>query len=287
MLFKKVIFTKFKNNQKNAMSYTKLIVLLLCLNVMDIYSQALSNPLDPIPYDLNKDFVGIFAGPGLNFQSGSYNVQCTSCEFSSGNGFGYTVGLLYESSLSVDFLLGAMVYYDYIGINSEYLLVSSRPYISPATGETELINIAFNQSAEASFATLSFAPYIKLYLFGKFYFRLGGAVGMPIQYNIIHNEKLAQRTAITKDGTVVEIEQLENSELENGEFPEVNSPIISILPALGFDFFHKDKLYGGLTFQQNIPLTPVSNFGKDFMINSWRVLFELRYDITVDNRKYK
>jgi len=54
----------------------------------------------------------------------------------------------------------------------------------------------------------------------------------------------------------------------------------SLEPAIGFTFPLGEKLNFSPVFQYSIPLTKFSDSGTDIKISAWRIMLELRYDIT-------
>ncbi|MBZ0243236.1 MAG: hypothetical protein K8F24_08495, partial [Bacteroidales bacterium] len=72
--------------------------------------------------------------------------------------------------------------------------------------------------------------------------------------------------------------------VEDGDYPELNSFQMGLLPVIGFNIKIDGNLYFKPAFMFDYSLTNISKQGNDFKIHSWKVLLELTYMLTEQSK---
>ncbi len=240
-------------------------------------AQTLASPIAPERI-IYYGQLGLVFGFGQNFQSGKYYVACDGCIFDDGVKFGFTIGLNYEYKIADMLNIGIMGLFDDYGLRNSYV-ENERIQVRSTDGSyNEIITIPFRHSAEADFTMISLMPHIKFYPAEFLFLNLGLSFGVQGSANIKHEKELLRTTAKLSNGAVVDV-TIEGTNatsvvIEESRFPQLNMPQISVVPMLGLHFDIKEKIYLRPFFMYRIPLTNFSDRGEDFMINSWRLMFE-------------
>jgi hypothetical protein len=245
-------------------------------------AQQLASPLNPEEYPFDNE-IGIVFGIGGNIQSGIFTSSC-DCDFENGTKFGYTLGALYEYEIFQTFELGAAALFDYRGVESEYQEIENVPVTSQQSGLSERVNVLFTNQGEADLTYFSLVPYVKWNPFRFMFVRLGFNVAFPISSNIKHTKILETKTVRLSTGEIAPIVLPDGDGnqqiIQDEEMPEVNSPYLSLDPAIGFTFFFSDKVSFSPVFQYSMPLSNVAEIGSNFKVSTWRILLEFKYSLT-------
>lgn len=258
-----------------------LFIILVILNITSIslYSQR-ESPIDLEEQDFKRIEIGIMLGLGQNFQSGSYYVDCTECEFTNGLKFGYTLGAFVDYYLNEKFSIGVMGLYDDFGINASYIEVEG---VTPINTPDVTIPVGFRHESEFSLNTFTIAPNIKWHVANFFFLRAAFAGVLPLSSNLTHTKILLDKFVTMQNGQIVEISlrdyEGDRAELQNGEVEGVNSFQFGILPGMGFNIPFSNRTTFSTSFQYYLPLSNVYSASDDFRINSWRIFFELNFAI--------
>lgn len=260
----------------------KLIIILIILGIPNyLFSQGKNTPLMPEKI-FYKNQVGLFIGLGSNWQSGSYYVDCIDCEFEGGSGFGFTVGGLYEINTMGDFRFGLMASYDIMSTETSFIEIEPFQFYSEAYKQNIEIPIQFRHLSDLDLSYFNISPYAKLEMFDFMFIRLAFTAGFPISSNIKHTKALIDDFAQLQTGEYVEI-ILENGEKEavvqDSDYEPLTSPIFTIDPAIGINIEISERTYFSPGFMYRVPMTVTSENGENFMLNSWRIFFELRFTL--------
>lgn len=241
-------------------------------------NQTLASPIQPERI-LYQGQLGLVIGLGQNFQSGKYFVDCEDCVFEDGVKFGYTIGLNYEYSIHEMINIGVMGLYDDYGLKNSYVENERLNVQSDDGSYNEFISIPFRHTAALDLTTFSIMPHIKFFPARIFFVDLGFSMAMPINSNIKHEKELLKTTARLSNGAVVDISidgtNATKVVIEDNEFPLQNSPQFSLVPMTGFNFVINNKIFLRPFFMYRIPLNNFSDRGENFMLNSWRFMFEV------------
>lgn len=262
----------------NLLLKTLMIVIVVSLSSStQAISQIEASPIQPERL-YNYHQLGLVIGLGQNFQSGKYYVECDDCIFEDGVKFGYTIGLNYEFNIDDMFNVGIMGLFDDFGLKNSFV-ENERLNVSSEDGTyNEIITVPFRHTAESKFTAISIMPHLKFHPAKFVFFDLGFSLGFPLSSNIKHEKELTQTTARLSNGAIVDISidgtQETKVVLEDNEFPEVNQPQFSIVPMLGFNYVIKNKVFLRPFFMYRLPISNYSERGEDFMVNSWRIMFE-------------
>ncbi len=253
-----------------------------------LFSQR-SSPLAPINTDPNLQFIGMYVGFGQNFQAGKIYPSCLQCEFEKGNKFGFTAGLLYEYRLIKSLYIGTGLEYNYLGIDAFFTEIEPQSIkipINAADSILEKVNIKFQHEANVNIHNLALVPYLKYQPFDFMFIRLGIGVGYNISSGFTHKKTLAQNTVKLSNGETAAIKipnESKNSVLEDGELLQASPLQVYINPALGFDLPLSDHLIFSPIFSYSNALMNIATRGIDPKVHYWRIMLELRYNITPDS----
>jgi len=248
-----------------------------------------ATPLQPEDDQTQRE-IGLFVGIGPNFQMGSFRTQCDCPDFENGTGFGWNTGVLYEQDINSDFQFGAALGINSLDITSSYQYNKERAFTSTITGfpVTDTVPILFEQEAQASFLNFTAMPYLKWSAADFFFARFGIEAGFNITSNIKQTEEILQKTVkIPSTGEIVTVSFADGSSVsvaEDGEFPNVITPQINLVPAVGFNLKLAKNIFLSPVFSFSYPLTNMSDNGNNFSINNLRFIAELRWALTMRSR---
>ncbi len=250
-----------------------------CIFSFDVIAQRYSTPISPERDSYQKE-IGVFVGLGQNAQLGDMYVDCEDCTFRSGTKFGYTFGLLYEQDLFSNFKIGASAAYDYKGYQSRYQEIEALNLDFDVNGQTvtENVNLKFRHTADVDLSFITLSPYIKWEPWTFMFIRAGIGFAFNTSNTIIHIKELNQKTVRLSTGQTREV-NIDKSEQQNSNIDGFKSFQTFISPALGFTIPFSKTVFFSPIFQYDIPLSIISDKGKDLKISSWRFLFELRIAI--------
>lgn len=259
---KKVIFTAF-------------ICLLASTSIM--MAQSLSSPISAVKVS-KPNYFGIFTGLGQNIQSGDLYVDCPSAVFSGGAKFGFNVGVLFEHFFSEKFAVGVAGEYNSLGIDASFGEIEPVAVSYQQNGETitENANIQFENEVNTSIHNISIMPYAKYNPFKFMFLRGGFSIGSNISTNLKHTKTVSQSTVRLSNGEIAALKVSGSGELQNSEITELNSPSMYFVPALGFDIPLSRRFIFSPVFEYGIPLSNLTDWGKDCKVGYWRIIFELR-----------
>ena len=244
---------------------TNLIIFLLIvgsyfISTNNLFSQDIGpTPLNPGKSHIQKE-LGLFVGLGQNIQLGSYNTGCDSCNFDSGNGFGFKAGLLYEFDLAHSWQFGAAVGFNILNVVSSFLDFRALQFTSQISGYKEIVNVMIREKSETGILNLTLMPYIKWAPSESFFARMGVEAGYVVYSHVKHTEELTQMTALLSNGEIGQFEFKNVSGnvalVREGEYSDLNKFQVYLVPAIGVN----------LALANNVSLSPVLDFG--FPLNS-------------------
>ncbi|MBI5324134.1 MAG: hypothetical protein HZB41_02450 [Ignavibacteriae bacterium] len=238
-----------------------------------------------LPTEQLRSEVGGFIGFGSNNQSGIFSTDSCDCKFMDGAGFGFTIGGLYESEIVKRMFWGGALALDMKSFWASYM--EYEPVKLKSRPDTPVVPVLFRYKADSKIWYLTLMPYIK-YVPAKFmFFRLGFGGSFVISSDMKHTKELLSETSRLNTGELVGIKYVDVEgriyTIDDTDFPKVNSLQLSLEPAIAFNFPIGQKFRLSPLFQYSIPLTKFSEQGTDVKLNSWRLMIELRYDITPDD----
>ena len=241
---------------------------------------AQSSPIQP-EQEPQRHYLGMILGLGQNIQLGDAYVDCPSAIFTGGTKFGYSLGLLYEYTLSEKFTVGVSATYNSHGIDATFTETEpcSIDYVVNGVPQTTVANISFKNDLAVDLGNIAIAPYIKWNPWKFMFLRVGVAVGTNVSTSLIHTKTVAQRTVRLPNGEIWTVKVDGEPTLQDSEVLEAVSPQIYIQPALGFNIPFSEKLIFSPIFEYGIPLENVSDWGDNFKVSTWRINFELRLQI--------
>lgn len=265
------------------MKTVKVFLFLVSILIADLSVYSQMDDSNPLTAGVRKEppRIGILFGLGQNYQSGTGYVACDSCEFTNGVKFGYTLGLTYENSIIPEELLwGVNLLYDYMGVSSTFQEISAINYKDENSNRTYSIPGKIEHTAEYDYSYLSAMPYITWSPFYPMFLKLGAPIGINLTANVKHTGTLIDKKATLPTGEVVNLYFNETKsdliEYENAEIKDKTSLVFGLAPAIGFDFKTSQSTFLSIYYMQRIGLNPSSDFGKDFTLNYWRIMFEFK-----------
>lgn len=248
-----------------------------------------SSPLDPVEPKDSKD-IGFFFGLGGNSLDGLIITDCY-CDFTEGFAAGYNFGVLYEQAFTKVLRWGAALEFNSLNVTSSYFERESVEIESELTDESEILPLTFEESAEASIFVASLKPYIKYSPWKFAFLRASFGVGIPLSSSVLHTKTLTDKTARLNSGLLVNVKladldevaqgaikiEGETATIQDGELPDVQTPLMCLSPALGFNIPFSQTVAFSPVFEYNIPLGPISSAnGAELSVLSWRIIAELR-----------
>lgn len=262
--------------------YINIVILLVSVSILS--SQTVYDPTPLMPAkDRIPGYIGFIIGMGQNFQSGEFYVDCLDCVFEKGVAAGFTVGISYDRVALPWLKYGIAGLYDYSGIKSSFVETEIIPFELKNSGIKEDIAVQFRHTGDIDLHYLTAMPYIKLEPVKFFFFRLGFGASLVMGSAIKHDKELLQQEVTLSNGTTIYISIPGNnsysSTIQNSEVRNLNSLQFFLMPAMGFKINFSETTYLMPYFQYNIPFTNISDKGKDFKINQWRLLFELGFKV--------
>lgn len=271
---------------KKSRFYCISVIIFFCLN-LNLFGQPQSDtPLRPAEREPDKG-LGFFIGLGQSFQTGKFITEC-DCYFEDGVGFSYLFGALYEREISTLFDYGIMGFFENKSIKASYQEYEVQKIFSTATQDSLNVPIQFRHIGETEFNSVSLAPFIKFTPAKFLFFRLGFRMGYLMSGKVKHTKELLQRTAYLPTGEIVEItigdKRQTSVVVEDGDYPELNAFQMALLPMVGFNIRIENNLYFYPSFMFDYSLTDVSKRGDGFKLHSWKVLLELKYQLSEQSK---
>ncbi len=253
-----------------------------------LFSQKLGTPLEPQAPPKQTE-IGLIFGLGNNFQSGIYYPKCEVCEFEDAQGLGFTVGGIFIRDIKPYLQYGATLTFNSLSANSSYQETDSVPILINPPDDYENRAIPFRKSAEFGIGMLEFNPFLQWSPQKYFFLRLGFSASVYTDYNYKQTMELLKLTDTLSTGEIVDYQiDHDNPRLktvEDNDIPGINPFRFSLEPCFGFTFEISNQIIFNPSFSYSIPLTQISSIQKDFNINKWRILLELRLAIKLRNIK--
>lgn len=274
------------------------VLLVVIINTAD--AQIIADPITPSTIPMHED-IGVFAGIGGNIQNGAFYSNCP-CDFIDGRGMSFFFGILYEREVFYKFRIGLDAMYKSDKLSSSYRENELLTAVSSISGKEENVKVSSRHTANFEISYISFQPYLKFYILDPFYIKLSLSASIPLSTNITHTQELLQKTALLSTGEIGNIYMTDKNgniierniaELQNEEYPQVNSFQLGLVPTIGFDIAINKKMRLSPSFQFHIPLNEISPYsdppfyslGSDpggFSITSWYIRLEFRHTLLSD-----
>lgn len=221
---------------------------------------------------LKANEIGLVSGIGVNYQSGQLITPVCKCLFENASGFGYTVGIIYERTLSDPLRFGIAVHYYNNSMDARYWEDETIFWENPDMQA----EIRSRHEAKMEFVNLGFMPFISLWPADFFFVRLGFSGNMLLSSNLRHDKLPEQNIVKTNTGELQDISDYATT-VEDGEFPNVNSLVWGLNPQLGFNINIKGGLMISPVFYFFVPLSELSDQGDSFKANNFRFLLEFKW----------
>jgi len=265
------------------MAYRKIVIIIILIifnNVFLASQLKKSNPLRPSTGDYTQVNIGIIISAGQNIQNGLYNVECPDCEFKGGVGSGSMLGLYYQRGLTKNLHYGLMGFFDWWDLDNTFF-EDERTLATDRESGQEIgpFQLQFENNSLVTLSTFSVAPYLKYQLTDWFFLRLSVPITFPFSSSLTHEKKLITKT-IEDNGRLYLIEQTTDPLLQEGDFPNINSPLFSLGSSFGFNIQMSERFSFNPAFYYRVGLNDVSSNGEKFRINSWRILLEFNIAIS-------
>lgn len=246
-----------------------------------------SSPLGPGLARTQRE-VGILVGLGPSWQSGEFFPNCNCPNFTDGGKINFFTGFLYQQDFTPFLQWGGILGYQLLSSTASFQQKELVPFISESGKDTFNAFVNFRQQAKTSFNYISLTPFVNLTPFEFAFFRLGINIAFPISAGILHMKELLDRTVRLENGEIVKLylpgTNSTIATIEDGKIENLTSPFISLVPSVGFLFNLGVNVFAGLTYTQGIPLTTNTSRGKDFQLNYWLLMLELR--VALQSRKF-
>jgi len=267
-----------------------LIITLICFS-LSLYSQD-DTPLTPYKKSTaNLQDIGVMFGFGQNYSNGDHFVDCESCLFNGGVGFGTTLGLYYEREATSWLWYGLLIRYDNLGIESKYI---DNQVLKAKDSEKTFI-VPIEQKAVMDLSFVNFTPYASLRFTDWFRLNLGLNAGFNVSSNVLHTETPVNNSIQDPEtGDYYELEVTNPDQSKTGkdvyvfmdsELPEMQSPYLTLYTNFAFpiEFENESKLIPSIGF--DFPLGQISTFGNDFSIGTWRIFLSYSYPLVTRGKK--
>lgn len=256
-----------------------------------------ASPKDP-GKSLKSKLLGIVFGLGQNIQNGTSYVSCENCYFTNGLGLAYTLGVVYEQQFTGDMdsylhhmKWGVQLLYDSKSIEANFT-ERTNAYFSEYDMNIPLL---LKHTNDMSLSSVGVTPFVTYNPLSFFFLRFGVNIDYFLQNKMKHKIELQEKTKILPNGERVEIyiptknPNVKRYEYiaEEGDIRDMNKLYISFMPALGFDINLSEKILLSTSFNYVFPMTKISNYSDNFNISSWKILFEMKYNLTEGNSIYK
>ncbi|MGQ9818523.1 MAG: hypothetical protein ACUVQ1_01150 [Candidatus Kapaibacteriales bacterium] len=260
------------------------ILFSLIFKVIPLYSQGeiASSPLGPGLGNVQRE-LGIHFGIGPSWQTGELFSSCDCPNFLGGSKLNYAFGLIYNQDLDGAFAFGGEISFWHLSNEASYqqieivLLQDQASQIFPTP-------ILFRQQIKMHISYFSLEPFFEFRPFDFLFLRFGGRLGFPFNSSIEHTKTLLKKTVQLDNGEIIDLSfnnGLQNVLLEKGNIESLTSPFVSLQPEIGFNFHITGNIFVSISYLQGIPLNNTLTRGKDFKMNYWQIVFDIRYAITM------
>jgi hypothetical protein len=249
------------------------------------------------PGEKEKDnILGILLGFGQNIQNGVSLVDCDSCQFQNGLGFGYTFGFTYEKQVArkdddpilSKFFYGAMFCLGNKSVSASYKEIRQQPFNEYALS----FPITYRQLNEISVMSVGLMPYLSYYPIKYLFVRLGLEASFVFNANSKHTMELVNRKETLPNGEVVDIyinnqnKKAYSIVLQDLPIDNLNKFQLGLVPMLGGNIYFSNKLICSPSFSYYIPFQSLVS-SSNLSISTWRLNVEFRYNLAMDSRIYK
>lgn len=292
ILVKTILLINSKLSSVRNWSTSKLMACVFIAIIFPISNLFSQRPIDsPIEAARQpaESHLGFFIGFGQNFSSGSiFNIDdYCDCEFEDAIGLDIILGGVLEREITESLYFGISLAYNYRSANSNYKEVSLEKFSAEITQpDGSIINlndsaiVNFQQSADIDMHIISAMPFIKLDLANILFVRFGFSIGIPIATNFLHKQEVLDgRIKMLGSGLEGPISLAGDGIISEDKISNIISPIMSLEPALGFNFNLEENLKLSPIFQFSIPISNITENGSDFKFSTWRLVLEFRMKI--------
>ena len=262
--------------------YIYIVLLISGSCILSSQTAYIPTPLQPAKERV-PGYLGFIIGFGQNFQSGEYYVDCLDCIFEDGVSGGFTFGISYDRVATSWLKYGIAGFYDYSGISNSFRETEIIPFELENSGIKENIPVQFRHTSDIDLHYLTAMPYIKIEPANFFFFRIGFGASYTFASSLKHEKELTQREATLSNGATVSI-RIPGTDgykvtIQDSEVRDLNNLQLYLMPALGLKINFSATTYLLPYFQYNMALTDISENGKDFRINQWRLFLELGFKL--------
>lgn len=265
-----------------------LSIYLILVTTSIVYSQKISTPLEPASPP--KQFeLGILLGLGGNNQSGDYIPgkyfdKCNNCNFTSGSGFGSSLGIVAHRDIIAELQWGASLSIVFSDIKSEFQEIEIVP-IQMLDNKFDYRPIPFKNTADFEFSFLEFTPFMLYSPINFFFVKVGFTTALLVNSHIKQSKELLKFKDTLSSGEIVDL-YLDSENpfvkvVDDRDIPQTNSFQMFLKPALGFNFKFSERFLANPYFEYSIPLSKISNLQDTFKIGYWRIILEFKYAITL------
>jgi hypothetical protein len=260
-----------------------------------LYGSTFSSPLQP-GVESKDQIIGLLVGLGQNMQSGISYVDCISCQFENGVGFGYTFGLSYETPIAgEDSFLNKFKYGGLLHLSNRDIKPTYRENVREYMQEYDVaFPIMYRHTSTISVITAGLMPYISFEPIKFLFIKAGIDFSYVISDNMKHEMELLTRTSTLENGEVVSFyipaanseRRLYKSVIQDSEIRGLSNFQMSFVPSIGGNIYFTEKLFISPSFQYSLALTDISSYGENLRINAWRINLALKYNITTSSKIY-
>jgi outer membrane protein OmpA-like peptidoglycan-associated protein len=198
--------------------YTSIVILLLA-------QVALAADQDTL-----RPRYGIFAGYNFNFHSAGFSnlpgVSNCCPQFESGSGNGMAFGVLFESPINDEFLIGFKAgYFDRSG-----LLEKEQPTV--VSVDQQDVDGFFTHTIDASISTLTFEPLVSYRVKNGFFVHAGASAGIFMGATYDQKEEITQPS----DRGVFKENGLRTRNESSGDLPEASAFQMGLTAGMSYEF---------------------------------------------------
>jgi hypothetical protein len=237
-----------------------------------------TSPLSPAEKPIEKGF-GLFIGIGNNAENGSIHTSACNCDFSGGNGFGFTAGLLFEQAFNSLLMWGIAGMIDLRNISAAFKEWETINAQSIITDFSEPVTVLMRHTADINLTYLTAYPYLKFTPADFIYLRFGPGASLLANANIKHTKYLETSSATLTTGEEVTLSIGKNGTsqvIENDKISSTNSMQFDVISMVGFNIPFGTNLNLSPGFMFTLPLTNIRSNGDSFKVSSWRFFLEFR-----------
>jgi len=263
---------------------SKLIIFLSIIipNILTYSQEETPSPLGPGKGHKQNE-IGISFGLGPIWQNGEFYSSCDCPSFKDGSGIVFTPGIIFQRDITNCIQWGGLLGLSFQHIKSSYKERENLIF-NGQNGEIFTdVPVLFREQIDLSFNQIELMPFLQIYPADFIYFKLGLRAGIPFSTSVKHIKELLDEQIRLDNGETVHLSIGNGKEatIEDGKVDKVNSFLLSVVPALGFNFRLTGTLFMGVTYSFYVPLNNYSERGKDFKLSYWQVAIDLRYALSL------